>query len=443
MRITVGGDCLFSSRNLAERLDPKIVSELKNSDAAFANAEFTCPKPDIHPPAAGRGYVTSVTEDTLDEFVDLNIRLVNFANNHSGDFGTDGVVNTINAARERKLIPVGIGKSLDEAVLAKFLDTAHGRVGVVATSSTRSEVMLASNSGNGTVARPGVAPLRWGRSYVLPADLYKNLQKIDEALGTAASFRQCNEVEIQPPFPDGHFKLGSMFEGSLDIERGDHAHVKTYFNEKDAEALLTSIKDSSYRSDFNFVSLHTHEGLNNNWYDPVPAEFVQDFARKAIDNGADAVVGHGAHFMRGVEIYKGKPILYNIGSLLMEFETGCSLIPPEMYEAYGFPANSRPSDLHRNRANDPKTGKFRGFNANTKFSRNALAIFDSENGKISFKLLPIDLDMTRQPRMQRGIPYLVDSKVGHEISDYLTKVSSSWGTKLEYNDDTGYIELAN
>lgn len=441
MRFIAGGDCLFSSRNLVNRLESGLVEEFHNSDAAFVNAEFTCPDTTKQCPAAGRGYITSVKESILDEFTDLRINIVSFANNHTTDFGPEGVVNTINAAEKRGIVHCGVGRSLEEAVLPKFVDTPKGRIGVVATSSTRSEVMLASSAGAGTLARAGVAPLRWGRTYVLPDQQFDQLRQIDEALGTAESFRVGNAIEIQPQFGANKFKFGSLFEGNLDIERGDRAHVKTYFNEKDATALLKSVRDASYRSDFNFVSLHTHEGINNNWYDPVPAEFVQDFSRKAIDEGADTVIGHGAHFMRGIEIYKGKPIFYNIGSLLMEFETGESIVSPEMYVAYGHSVDSRPSDLHRARAND-STGKFTGFNSDPMFSRNALIIFDIQEDRFEFKLLPIDLDLTRPKRMQRGVPYLVNGKVGQEIAEYLTKMSEPWGTVLEYNESTGYIHLA-
>lgn len=441
LHVVAAGDCLFSSRNLASRLDPKILKELKDADAVTANAEFTCPKPEIDAPAAGRGYITSVREDTLDEFNDLNIKLLNFANNHTGDFALAGMINTLNAARKRGLIPVGLGRSLDEARLPKFLDTPNGRVGVVSACATRSEMFAASNAGGETIARPGLAPLRWGRSYVLPENLFKNLQQIDEALGTAAAFRECNDIEVKAPFTDKSFKFGSMFEGNLDIEKGDHAHVRTYYNENDAKALLKSVKDCSYRSDLNIVSIHTHEGLNNNWYSPIPAEFIQKFAHEAIDNGADGFVGHGAHFMRGVEIYKGKPIFYNLGSLFMEFETGASIISPEMYQCYGLPPDSRPSDLHRMRANDPVTGKFRGFNGSPVFSWNSLAIFDKQDGKLSYKLLPIDLNMQRYPRMERGVPYIVTPETGRKIAERLTKISSQWGTVLTYNEKTGYIDI--
>lgn len=45
----------------------------------------------------------------------------------------------------------------------------------------------------------------------------------------------------------------------------------------------------------------------------VTEEYQKQFARTALDTGADLVFGHGTHTVQGVEIYKGKPILYAIG----------------------------------------------------------------------------------------------------------------------------------
>ena len=42
-------------------------------------------------------------------------------------------------------------------------------------------------------------------------------------------------------------------------------------------------------------------------------EYQKAFARLALDAGADLVYGHGTHTVQGVEVYKGKPILYAIG----------------------------------------------------------------------------------------------------------------------------------
>ena len=86
MRLVACGDSLFSSKNLVNRLDQRVIKYLKEADGAFTNAEFCTPTPDT-PPASGRGYMTSVRADRLDELVDLNLKLISFVNNHSGDYG--------------------------------------------------------------------------------------------------------------------------------------------------------------------------------------------------------------------------------------------------------------------------------------------------------------------------------------------------------------------
>lgn len=440
MRFIVCGDALFSSRNLENRLDKKIVEKLKSADGGFVNAEFCTPNPET-PPACGRGYMTSVRPATLKEFSDLNLKMVGFVNNHTGDYGWQGVMDTMNAAEAHGLIACGVGRDLREARLPKFLDTPTGRVSIVATGSTRSEVFAASNSGAGVAQRPGSNPLRWGRAYVLTDELFEQLYNIDVALGTRKSMDEGCKVETYPPQGNDSFKFGSLFEGCLQIERGEKSHVRTFVNEKDAEEVLKSVTDASKRSDLTIFSLHTHEGLNENWYAAEPPEFVEKIAHDAIDAGADVVVGHGAHFLRGVEVYKGKPIFYNIGSILMEFEAGESIIAPEMYEAYGYAVDSRPSDLHTHRAKD-KDGNFIGFNAERRFSENCLLQIDmDENGKFTYGLLPIDLCMNSEKPLHRGLPRVADTKTAHEIAEHMTEYSVAYGTKLEYDEKDGMIHI--
>ena len=439
MRFIACGDSLFSSRNLRNRLDPQLVDLFLSADGVFTNAEFCTPNPET-PPAAGRGYMTSVRPSLLDEFASLNIRMLSFVNNHTGDYGWQGVLDTMKAAEDRNLIPCGLGRSLREARLPKFLDTPSGRVSIVATSSTRPEVFAASDGGAGVAARPGSNPLRWYRSYVLPEKEFEQLARIDEMLGTRASALEGIRVETWEPFAEGTFRFGSMYEGALQIERGDRAYVRTYAHEKDAEEILKSIRDASRRSDLTLFSLHTHEGVAENWYAQQPPEFIEKIARDAIDAGADAVIGHGAHFLRGVEIYRGRPIFYNLGSLLMEFEAGESIIAPEMYESYGYSIDSRPSDLHSNRAKDSE-GNFIGFNAERRFSENCLVQFDLENGELSFSLIPLDLGMDRENPLQRGLPYPASAETARQIAENLTEYSRRYGTEFVYDEKKDRIVL--
>ena len=107
MNFIITGDSLFSSQNLAQTIDEALVAKLQTADAVFTNAEFVTPNL-ATPPAAGRGYVTSVRPALLDEFTKLNIRYVGFANNHTGDFGIQGMLDTLEESRKRNIIPLGL-----------------------------------------------------------------------------------------------------------------------------------------------------------------------------------------------------------------------------------------------------------------------------------------------------------------------------------------------
>jgi hypothetical protein len=47
-----------------------------------------------------------------------------------------------------------------------------------------------------------------------------------------------------------------------------------------------------------------------------PRGDLRAWARAVIDAGADVVVGHGPHVLRGIEYYRGKPIAYSLGNFL-------------------------------------------------------------------------------------------------------------------------------
>lgn len=443
VKVILNGESLFSSRNFRNRLDEKIINLFQNSDGTFSNAEFTTPEKSTSP-AAGRGYVTAVRPETLKEFVDLKINLLAFANNHTGDFGTQGMLDTLNATQRFGLMAAGIGYSLDEVRRPKFLDTKNGRIGLVAAGSTRSNLFVASNAGNGIAARPGVNPLRWETKYEVPKKDFDFLNKLYSDLKLRDSYETGNEVERWKSLPDDEIKFGSLYEDSVDFILGNEAKVRTFIEKDDIKNIEKSIRDARKRSNLTIFSVHTHEGLNENWYDDQPAEFIEEAARRAIDAGADVVVGHGAHFLRGIEIYHDKPIFYNLGSFIMEFEAGESLLPPEMNVAYGYKENELPSVIHGNRAVDKHTGEFSGFNGNPKFSYAASVILTKDSqGKVTFALLPLDLGLTRTDTVKRGIPEPANPEFSKEITKFINHQSKEYGTKFKFNEKNNLIELEN
>jgi hypothetical protein len=49
-------------------------------------------------------------------------------------------------------------------------------------------------------------------------------------------------------------------------------------------------------------------------------QYMTEIGHAAIDAGADLVVGHGPHYSLPVEVYRGRPIFYGLGSF--SFHTG-------------------------------------------------------------------------------------------------------------------------
>ncbi len=438
MRVVATGDALFSGGNLAERLDPKLLSILEESDATFSNAEFICPAYGTAP--APRRFMTAVGIEAVDELTSIGVNMLSFANNHTGDFGPQGVLDTIEACEERGIIHSGIGRSLEEARLPHFLDTSEGRISLISTSTTRSAEFAASTAGTGIPARAGLNPLRWGRAYVLPEEEFQQLRRIDKMLGISAGRKEVMDIEIMPDPGADRLPFGSVFEGSLQFERGDRAYIRYHYNEKDAKAILANIRDAANRSECVLLSLHAHEGTEENWYSPRPAPFLEDFARRAIDAGATMVIGHGPHMLRGIEFYKGKPIFYSLGSLLMEFEAGMQKMTPEMYESYGFTKDSLPSDLHMSRARDAD-GNAIGFYGDRRFSNSCIAICDVEDDGVKVRLKAIDLDLNRKRPSERGLPAIASPELAREIAASMAEMSKAYGTRIVYNEADGFIDV--
>jgi poly-gamma-glutamate synthesis protein (capsule biosynthesis protein) len=81
-----------------------------------------------------------------------------------------------------------------------------------------------------------------------------------------------------------------------------------------ARDLLGHVRRAREVVDLLVVSAH----WGPNWgYDPPPEH--APFARALIDAGADVVFGHSAHVVRGVEAYRGRPILYGAGDYVDDY----------------------------------------------------------------------------------------------------------------------------
>jgi poly-gamma-glutamate synthesis protein (capsule biosynthesis protein) len=69
------------------------------------------------------------------------------------------------------------------------------------------------------------------------------------------------------------------------------------------------------RDDVDLVVVMPHWGQE---YIATPEPWQVEYAHAAVDAGADIFVGGHAHWPKGVEVYKGKPIFYGVGNFLLD-----------------------------------------------------------------------------------------------------------------------------
>ena len=95
-------------------------------------------------------------------------------------------------------------------------------------------------------------------------------------------------------------------------------------DQRDVDRLKSDIRKLRSQVDIVIVSHHNRDGSTPVQFGTVKGtsagrdrtkteDYQKQFAHVALDTGADLVFGHGTHTVQGVEIYKGKPILYAIG----------------------------------------------------------------------------------------------------------------------------------
>lgn len=108
----------------------------------------------------------------------------------------------------------------------------------------------------------------------------------------------------------------------------------------DLNRLREDIRRLRQLVDIVVVSSHNRDGLTSanvgaerasgrppDLFSPIPlgprfsqAEaYEKQLAHAAIDAGADVVYGHGSHVLQGVEVYRGKPVLYCVGNFAMDW----------------------------------------------------------------------------------------------------------------------------
>jgi hypothetical protein len=196
---------------------------------------------------------------------DVPFHVLTLANNHMVDGGYVGIEDTVNLLRSQGILTTGADKDIASALTPAIAEANGLRVAFVAVCSVFPVGYEARPD------RPGIAPLR---------------------------------VRTHYSDPDPNF-----------WEPGIPPAVTTIPDPNDLQRFHDALAKA--KQDADFVVAMCHWGYSS-WLEELQ-DYELELARGAAEHGADAVVCHHQHSLRGIEFHGGVPIFYGIGTLVHHF----------------------------------------------------------------------------------------------------------------------------
>lgn len=396
---------------------------IRKGDARFFNFESIIYKEGIWGNQFNGGSHHYSDKKTLDIIEKYGFNMTTFANNHTFDWGYGGLLSTLEALNESNFIHTGVGKNLDEASAPVYLETPNGRIALISmTSSFCNVAAMAGKQSRRIIGRPGVNALRVNRYLELTKDNIKLFDEIAEESGINS--------EILISRAEGYVAKKESIDN---VELGWHLRCvsgnKNKYHvdlvESDMKRLEKSIYQAKEQADYILVSIHSHENEGNSKENP--ASFLVEFAHRCIDMGAHAVIGHGPHLLRPLEIYKNRPIFYSLGDFVLHNES-LNFAPEDFYEKYGLTSDDPICEAYRKRSHNYTVGLL----TDRRMLESVIPYFEMENGELThLELLPIELGFD-EPRYRKGNPKVCKDR---GILERYAKMSAPYGTKMKINSN--------
>ncbi|PDT43802.1 hypothetical protein CO661_33000 [Sinorhizobium fredii] len=398
-----------------------VLDILRGADATFGNMETLII--DIRsfngsPEAEyGGAYHISLPEIGPD-LKAMGFNIMGRANNHSFDWGVAGMRETSRVLDQSGIVHAGVGENRAQASAARFLETARGRVGLLSCATSFTPMSRAGDPAGEAPGRPGLNALRLAKSIVVRPEMLESLRRVRDSLPN--------------PRPDENDPGVIVIDGTK-YRVGEHAGYSYDAHAGDIADILRNVRSGKQFSDFCIFTNHAHQP--GNWSQE-PAEFERLLAHKIIDAGADAYVGHGPHQLRGIEIYKGRPIFYSLGNFIMDDLR--TPVGADMFEEYGkdlranTDAEVTAAEMSSGYASDP------GFK-DPVFYESIVAVsrFD-QNQLAELRLYPIELGHSKR-LANRGVPKLASPAQANSILERLQKLSKPFGTDITIENGIGFI----
>jgi poly-gamma-glutamate capsule biosynthesis protein CapA/YwtB (metallophosphatase superfamily) len=360
--ITAVGDMIFNQQ-VSTLEDPDrrgLFRIMQQADVGYGNLEFSMNR---HPEAQRPFYNFRADPEFVWEVGAIGINLVSMSNNHALDFGPDGLRDCLAALDHGGITHAGAGLTLAAA-------HAPGKLRIQ-SRTTRFSLLSYMRY--------------WTNKFRSTDPNAPSLATIDPATILVAK-----DGKVEP------------VTGPL---------------ESDMETMEDDVVVARRHADVMMVALHNHDvshdrvyGLQNRTPDNDHIMF-----HRAVDAGADMVLGSGPHVLRGIEIYKGKPIFYSLSDFIYQYRTP-DKIPVDLVHQRDLEI-ARPTNVSVWDRRDEK-----------EIMEGVLVRMTVNDGKLKrIQLIPVSID---DEGPLYGVPKLVGDERARETFDRLQKLSSPYGTKI-------------
>jgi poly-gamma-glutamate capsule biosynthesis protein CapA/YwtB (metallophosphatase superfamily) len=431
LRLALTGDSILQ-RRLLSRQDPllsPLFDMIRGADLAFTNLEVLANDFRGDPALESGGSHFGAPAWVLDELSEAGFDLFATATNHCLDYSISGLLASMEALDARGLTYAGIGRNLEDARRPAYAEHPHGTVAMLSCSATFAKGQEASQQRPDMPGRPGLNPLRFDTMHEVTEAQLATLKEIALGLGIE-QFRQF-VIKLgfgHPPEDPAVFPFGQM-----NFKAAEKTALRTAPNKKDVAGIARWVREARGVSDIVLVSLHAHEQDGEK---EIPAAFIPTFARQMIDEGADLVVGHGPHLLRGMEVYKGKPIFYSLGNFIGQNEL-VPRLPSDSYERFKADPEMTPGLVYRQRTADDT----KGFPAERKFWETVVPFCTFSEGRLTgIDIHPVSLGLG-EARHLRGRPRLAEGEEAARILARFVALSEPFGTTFTLRDNVAHLTL--
>jgi len=368
--------------------------------------------------------------DVAPQLKAMGFDLMNRANNHVFDSDGDGMRSTIAQLDAVGIVHAGTGKNLEDARAPAFFDSPQGRVGLVAMHAPHSPAGTASAASYqvGNIGgKSGLNPLNLTVYYHVTAEQLAALKAVRRATYTSPAGTTnvsalpdpASEPADRVQFLGVWYKVGTPGTRSFEMAPNDLSEI------------LRSVRNGKYLSEFMIATCHCHQGpiTSQQWlFEDQTPDFLIELAKKSIDSGADMFVGHGPHVLRGIEIYKGKPIFYGMGEFYYQWQHMDASV---MSGSWGRSAPQGDSDVADLVSGTWRPVNFESMVAESRYDKGRL---------VEVRLHPTS-GAWDGPVSQLGMPRTPPPALAQKILTRLQALSRPFGTTITIENNIGIIRI--